>query len=641
MRQIFGEPGDSEYEAARQLGVLIDKTWGNQLEDSRQKLALKIAAKCHGQDVRDIDVLLMMSLKNPLPVNIPEATAIQLPSTVYVKSLLAAVEVKDHPPHKIRFNANAQVEVLYSDGGWKNASSQSDAQNIAIRKYLNCVGITPIPFVVNVIWLRGVPQMDLPRPPHNVIGADATWEDFVRAFMSQMKAWYKDGFHVLNAESQVGTITRIRKIFTENIQPSLLDRRKLDAVSREAAGNFLDVVSPGEKQVILRGRGGTGKTIGLLTYAYEQYLKQNSRTLILTYNIALASDLERLLTILNVRNNADGRTIHVETVHGFLRKILLYAELIDASDNYLDVYSEKKGELLECLADDSMRIAIRRQSDAGMYDFVCVDEAQDFPEDERDVIHKLFGVGNCVVADGVDQLVRPTSICDWRHTNEANELTQTIALRYSLRMQTNICLFANSFALKMGLTDWRVDPNPKLPGGRIVISRDPNFLKNELYDDLSRQNSDAGNMPVDMLFCVPNSLIDRSDAESLCVPCKAFVQNGKEVWDGTRRDTRKMPALDNNLHRFVHYESCRGLEGWITVLYGLDDFYDFKSKLFEQENGISDFSVAHRKAAEWLMIPLTRCISTLVINIGHRSSKLAAVLDELAMEYSDFVEIDD
>jgi len=639
MREIFGEPGDSEYEAARQLGLLMDSTWGNQLQDVRQKVAMKIAAKCHGQNVRDIDVLVMLSLKSPLPVIIPEALEIQLPSIVHVKSLLAAVEVKDHPPQKVRFNANAQVEVLYTDSGWKNASSQSDSQNIAVRKYLATVGITPVPYVTNIIWLRGVPQNSLPKPPHNVIGADATWEHFIRACMSQMNAWYKDGFHLLNAESQVGTVTRVKKLFTENIQPSLLDRRKLDAISREAAEAFLADALPGKKQLILRGRGGTGKTIGLLTFAYDQYIKQNSRTLIITYNIALASDLERLLTILNVRNTADGRTIHVDTVHGFLRSVLFDAGLIDGSEDFFSVYDLKKQELLELLADKEMHLAIRAGTDAGTYDFVCVDEAQDFPEDERDIIHKLFDVVNCVIADGVDQLVRPTILCDWRHTSDARDFTHTVPLRYSLRMQSNLCMFANAFALKMGLSEWRVEPNPQLPGGRIVVSRDPDFLTSKLYAELNRESRAAGNLPVDMLFCVPNSLIEREHDETYCIPCKSFIKSGRRIWDGTRRDVRKIPALENEMHRFVNYESCRGLEGWTTVLYGFDDFFASKLQNSSFQTSEPDSLTLHLKAAEWLMIPLTRCINTLVINLRNRDSVVSRLLEELASELPDFVEI--
>ena len=638
MIQIFGESGDAEHEAARQLGALIHSAWGQRLSDQRQKVALKTAAKCHGQDVRDIDVLLMIALKQPLEVTIPLAEDIQLPSSVYVKSLLAAIEVKDHPPGRIRFTNNAEVEVLYSNG-WKNASRQSNSQNIALRNYLSCVGIDNLPYVVNVIWLRGVPHGDLPRPPHNVVGADATWELIVRACMSQIRAWYQDGFHLVKAETTPGVITRIRRLFTDSLRPSLLDRRKLEAICRETAVDFLSDVDPGDKQLILRGRGGTGKTIGLLTFAFEQYVQQNARSLILTYNVALAAELERLLTILHVRDSADGRTIHVDTVHAFLRRVFISVGLLDENDDFLEVYRDRKSALLEYLEDKELHAAIRSESDAGMYDFVCVDEAQDFPEDERDIIHRLFGVVNCLVADGVDQLVRPSSICDWRHVPEVKGATRTVALRVSLRMQSNLCEFANTFASQMGLPDWRIDPNPRIPGGRVIISNGPGFLDETLYDELAKENCDAGNAPIDMLFCVPHTLVEKNCSEAPCIPGRSFVECGRRVWDGTRRDVRKIPALDNSLHRFVQYESCRGLEGWITFLYRLDEFLEYKTWFFEQQETEDDVeSIAARKAAEWLMIPLTRCINTLVINIAKPTSKAGLILERVGRELIDFVE---
>ena len=44
-------------------------------------------------------------------------------------------------------------------------------------------------------------------------------------------------------------------------------------------------------------------------------------------------------------------------------------------------------------------------------------------------------------------------------------------------------------------------------------------------------------------------------------------------------------------------------------------------------------------ANEWLMIPLTRCISTLVIQLTNRNSALSRILVSVADNHKDFVEV--
>ena len=206
-------------------------------------------------------------------------------------------------------------------------------------------------------------------------------------------------------------------------------------------------------------------------------------------------------------------------------------------------------------------------------------------------------------------------------------------------MQANLCRFANAFASRMALPTWRVEPNTEIPGGRVIVSEATDFLNEVEYEELAELNGSAGNLPVDMLFCVPSSLVNSNDSDSFCGPAQDFIDRDLKIWDGTRRSSRKVPALDNDQHRFVHYESCRGLEGWITVLYRFDELFEEKVRIFsEQEDNDGGGSRAVRRAVEWLMIPLTRCIDTLVIHVEDPNSEIAVVLKELAGDHKDFVE---
>lgn len=642
MIQLFGTEGDAEWEAACQLRDAIMDYWGEHLEHDRQKIALKTAAKCHGQDVRDIDVLLLISLRHAIEVEIPCAESLNYESKVLIKSLVVAIEVKDHPRDSIRFVENGHFEVRYKEG-WKNASKQSNQQNYGLQNYLKTKPLKKIPFVVNVLWLRNLPAEEVPPQPHNILGADMDWPKFIRACRSQIQPSNRDGFYTIDSQGGkdgLGVVTHVRKIFTETLTPSLLDRRKLEGIGKQASSDRLRN-GVAEQQLLLRGRGGTGKTIGLLNFAYEKYKDFGSRSLILTYNVALKSEIERLLIILQVRDSVDGATIRTETVHQFLRKLMISAGVLEKSENFYEVYEQKKQKLLEDLSDSDLAEIIIDEADMDSFDFVCVDEAQDFPENERDIIHKIFSFGHCVIADGIDQLVRPTSPCDWIYKKEIRKSTNVISLKKSLRLQSNLCMFANAFAKAMELDDWKLVPNPELPGGKIIVFVDLNPLDDPVFfDSLASDNEEVGNEPIDMLLCVPPSMVNKGD-DSLCEPAMSLVERGKKVWDGTVDSTRRLPLIENDHYRLVQYESCRGLEGWVTFLFKFDQFFAVKQQMIVKQLAMAGTPSEHheRMAAEWMMIPLTRCINTLVIHLDSPDSQISSLIIRLANEFEDFVEL--
>src|SRR5262249_17420915 len=145
-------------------------------------------------------------------------------------------------------------------------------------------------------------------------------------------------------------------------------------------------------------------------------------------------------------------------------------------------------------------------------------------------------------------------------------------------------------------------------------------LGGRLFEEMFERNREAGNDPIDMLVCVPGTLVDRTSEEPVrCIPARQLLRRGLAVWDGTHEAGRSRPLLDHQIHRFVQYESCRGLEGWIAFLLALDGFHEQKRARLWTDN--PDLAPPERDrlsrvlANEWLMIPLTRCISTLVIQL--------------------------
>jgi hypothetical protein len=248
-----------------------------------------------------------------------------------------------------------------------------------------------------------------------------------------------------------------------------------------------------------------------------------------------------------------------------------------------------------------------------------------------------------VVADGVDQLVRGAVPTNWRQRLTASQV-QVVALRRSLRMKAGLARFATAMARHLGLLADEWEPNEELPGGRVVVVDGPYLRDRGLHQRLLQQNADDRNAPVDMLFCVPPELvIPGRDGDARSTPAATFEQWGYQTWDGACDRVRDGYPTDLDQLRIVQYESCRGLEGWIVVNFALDRLYAIKRTRSVAADGApaalhGDAADADRYAARWLMIPLTRAMDTLVIQLDLGASPVRAALEATAAECGDYVE---
>lgn len=75
------------------------------------------------------------------------------------------------------------------------------------------------------------------------------------------------------------------------LTPTPLDRRRMEQIDAQSAQIQKLQEAMGRQLLVLRGRGGAGKTTRLLQLAKALCEEEGTRVLILTYNKALASDL--------------------------------------------------------------------------------------------------------------------------------------------------------------------------------------------------------------------------------------------------------------------------------------------------------------------------------------------------------------
>nr|WP_246206315.1 AAA family ATPase [Propylenella binzhouense] len=403
----------------------------------------------------------------------------------------------------------------------------------------------------------------------------------------------------------------------------------------------------GERQVILKGRGGVGKTVIILQMAYRAYELRQLRSLVLTFNKALVADLRRTMALLGVPRGVGGGGIGVETVHSFFGRLMLGLGVINSYDGFLEGYDGHKATLLNYLESgaispgdlDALR---QRQPSDFDWDLVLVDEGQDWPRDEVAILRAVFGPDRLTVSDGVDQFVRE-SVADWS-TGVGKSSLRARRLTRCMRMKANLAAFVGDMAVHLGLEGWDLEPNSEASGGRVIIvegdlASDPAMIKR-----LCAEARDLGNYPVDMLACVPPSMVDPSGPDQLCRPASQFVKAGGEVWDGTSRDIREHFPTHRDQLRFVQYDSCRGLEGWTTINYELDGLWEYKRRQWLVERHTVDDlyqtadEMARAHASRWVMIPLTRSIDTLVINVGLQQSSFKEALLKTSAMRGDFVQ---
>lgn len=650
MIEIVGLQEGNEYSAALHLRRLLLNLWPDLGQSKTDVAKIFVGLKIYGQRVEDLDLVVIASFDTPRQFDVegtfyPRDGAPFVPRTASVKNLALVVEVKLHDATGVRF-ANAVASVRYWKNGeaqWECVTEKNRIQMFAFKEYLDQLGVGDV-WVQNIVLFMGLREADLPKRPHNSVAADASMARILNTLGQVSHPIRHERHAYLSFGSKQALDALLHSTLFRTLEPTPLDRRRMDGIAKSAVSADL-MADLGKKQIVLRGRGGVGKTVALLQMAYRAFDTNSQRALVLTYNKALVADMRRTMALMGVPRSVEKGGIAVETVHALMRRLLIRFGLIDAGDAFLERYDEHKGTLVKYLAAGTISaadVARLRQDHAEdfAFDLVFVDEGQDWPSDEIEVLRQLFGTERLVISDGVDQYVRE-SVADWS-LNLPQAVRKTQRLTRCLRMKANLAAFVGDVARDLGVSEWDLQPNTDAVGGRVLLVYGDLASNSALYRRLRNEAMDLGNYPVDMLGCVPPDLV--SAGGSGCLPGTTLMRDGAAVWDGTMQDVRESFPTERDALRLVQYESCRGLEGWTVISYALDQFWDYKlrqSRLLNAANGtgaVQADETARDQAARWILIPLTRAIDTLVLNVRDRSHSIAQVLERAAGKHQDVVE---
>jgi hypothetical protein len=659
MIEVVGIEGSEEHSVALALSEALGALWKGLKDSAPDQELVRIAAntKLSGYEVSDIDVVVAARFSQPRffvprkPI-LDQSGGQVAGKKVRVFGFVVAVEVKGQGPSAIRLQGD-EVNVAYKDG-WKSATAQNIKQVHALSRYFKDQWADV--HVFRCLALQGLQQLEtrggVQVPASGAVPLGFNGTDFLAAIAGVNGVQkFPDGNLFIGSGRRDKLDKVLGSRIFQQVVPSALDRVRMDRVaSRPTEASRLAGIL-GKQRINLRGRGGTGKTMLMLQAAHEAYRLHGRRTLILTYNLALAADIQRLLALMGVPGASDGGGIEVRTamayVFGWLRRLGVASE--DEPADY-DNYEEKCREALQLFGEgvlSSKDVEDRLAADPWGLDFdaVVIDEAQDWPQAEADLVARIHGPGRLALADGVDQLVRGGRT-NWRSNLPRGEASEDLPLDQGLRMKRNLGLFVNSIAELAGI-NWSIQPSTQAAGGRVILMKGAYALDRNLQEELAREAAAAGNSKIDFLHCVPPStVIDDGNGPSRSHLGRALAANGEVVWDGVCRRIRKDFPRTADTYRIVQYDSCRGLEGWATVLEGFDAFWAYKHQAASSSLGMGtggDFlspeKVASLAAWRWAMIALTRPIDTLVVSFEDTGSSVAKVFHAAARRHVDFVEL--
>jgi len=654
MIEVFGVKEGKEYEAAAHLRKQMLAVWPDLAQSADDHVKIFVGLKLYGYRIEDIDIVIIGHFAKPHPFDVeykfhPREGEPFIPRHAAVKNFILVIEAKSHDATGVKFDDKI-ASVRYGRGErtvWEPVTEKNRQQMFEFKRYLAEHGAARV-YVQDLIYFSGLRENDLPERPHNCFGVDASFERILN-ILGQVSAplhHQRDVLISFGADDVFDAILSPEFPLLQTLEPTPLDRRRMDRIVKAALPEtWLDDL--GRKQIVIRGRGGVGKTVILLQMAYRAFDREQLRSLMLTYNKALVADMRRTMALLGVPRSIEKGGICIDTVHAFIGRLMRGLGIIQSYNRFLESYEERKNTLLEYIRSNAVSQSdindlIARNATDFLWDIVFVDEGQDWPANEIEILRTVYTPQRIAIADGVDQFVRG-SVADWS-AGISREQIRPRRLTRCLRMKANLALFVEDYAAALGLQDWDLEPNPDANGGRVLIVEGDLAGQTAIYDEVCADAARLGNYPVDLLACVPPSLVSHETDNTRSRPGQTLAAAGRKIWDATSMDVREHFPTDRDALRIVQYDSCRGLEGWIVINYAFDEFWDYKYRQWLAAPRESDnlFDTSEERAVAfascWAMIPLTRAMDTLVINVSPRPGTIRDALEKVHRDRGDFVE---
>jgi hypothetical protein len=669
MVNVTALPSENSSEAPEVKWAHVLKRTLNQnfkeMETGEVVIHAKTSTYGYGQAYNDIDIVVMGifpdGIERPIKCVVKDSDGNTRESgpneLVRFYSFCLTIELKAHDSRSIQLQGLNDLQVKYSKDGWKSATDQSEGQKQSMRAFLkgraklNC-------WVNNAIWLTSVENSFLlekqsrDKWPRNILAKKVNLNDLLSLCCYQrspgMTGNNKLFFSAIDKEAAEALFQNTLKNLldsmkaTEMLDQGVLTRKRLEQLSQIIIEEqqFEDIV--GKKLIIISGKPGTGKTVKLLRLAYRLAEKRGARVRLLTFNHALVSDIRRLIALTRINEDTAG-SVTPTTLDKFFYELIRAFDLHrEQLKNYLNNKTEMLAELLEGVREGTITqedISEVLNRPELRFDYIFVDEGQDWPEVEKELLFAIAGPKKIVVGDGIDQMIRGANRIEWSSSLTNSEVHRVQPETRCLRQKHNLNEFNRSFAFNT-FGDWNLESRYELNGGRIIINL--KGYSKEFHQEIWSDCLEHGNKGYEMMFMVPPNLVTDGSGFALI---DVYRNWNIALWDGTVQEIREEYSIDVNEHRVVQYESCRGLEAWVGICLNLDQIFEYKRQQWQRwdnDNRLEgDDELKEQDAFRWCMIPLTRAIDTTVITLANPESFFSKKLLKIAQKNPDFVEIRD
>ncbi len=649
--KIIGEnDGSDEYAAAEKMKHIINRTVPN---TAIGEIVLFPSATLFGQAVKDIDIMMIGNLKNyPVDIVFNHDGAFSK-EIVFLESFCTTIEVKAHSITGVKKEAT-NLYVRYNTG-WHNVTKQSNDQKISAMNYFKYI-LGDSPYITNLIWFVEVSEAELDNIltfRNNIMMSNALPETFEFREVVQKLAYQRlpkkwGGRYIIEClfnGKDADSVAKALQFFSKaKAGMGELTRTKIEQITNTELKEATPCLE-GDILNIFRGRAGTGKTIDLIKTAIKLVDEKGARVQILTYNRALVSDIRRLFALAELPDMFAEKCVSINTMQSFFFSLIngcLYGGKL-TGEEYLRKYSQVLEMMIEFLKSDPEAKELVKgicEDDPKLnWEYILIDEAQDWSELERTLILLLYEKNKVFVADGGQQFVRSIIPCDWTIVPNKNN----IRLKYCLRQKRNLVKFVNAFSGLLDPSRNKIIASENLVGGKVIIIENAD----RFYQTIKAEKNALqrlGNEAYDLLFIVPPSLVVQNEERCFSL-YKEFEHEGLLLWDGTNENNRLEYSIDIEQSRVLQYESVRGLEGWTVCCMNYDEYMDIKEQQFIPDTkGSALFleSIEDKKKrylVNWALIPLTRAIDTLIITLKNSDSKYSRMMLQLAKKYPDYVQV--
>lgn len=687
---ILGNQETDEYKDALVLKEIFEKGLSN---DISGRILIISNATLFGQEVKDVDIIALGSFdKYSLKLNTRAKYSASngkdeivdneiMERLIFINDFCFVFECKKHRAEDIRLNGLTLL-VKYSNK-FSDVTHQSEKQKYSLKNFFE-ERLNYSPYIANFIWLRNVSWPTIKSLISNDEGVSTSHNYLPNSFgisfifqlaciqripftafdskLNKLKNYSSFSSFKRNRDDQIDfdRISNVFKIF-ERVKLGIgdLTRKKIEHITKNFLDNQKYAQAIGTKLVIISGRAGTGKTIRLLKIACDISFNKGARCLILTYNLALVSDIKRTLALAEIPDGVDEHTVNITTLHKFMYELLFgfgigierrqfengaVAEYVkEFLPNYEDYLKQLHEYLKEGIINDfDINDLMKKNHDAIGWDYILIDEAQDWSDIEKEIILNIFKKEKVIIADGLDQLIRHQKKCNWTRMLKPDIDFHKTSGKKGLRQKVNLVTFVNKVAQKVNIS-WEIEPKEDLIGGKVIITTGAYNV--DLHEQVFASCQKNGNKAYEMMFLVPPKLVDRNEKQRKFKYAEDFKMMGITLWDGTSTDVKSLYPTDLNQFRLLQYESCRGLEGWTVVCLDFDEFLTYRMETYVEEKS-AEMELALESFDEkrdrfvylWSLIPLTRAIDTLVITLKNKDSKISRYLREVYEENPDFVQ---